>query len=147
MAEVKKKIEGKEKEPTKFRGKYIEAVGRRKSAIARVRLYKSGEGAIIVNQKKLEEYFNPTLAGIASQPLRLTGRQKDLSFSVQVAGGGSKGQAGAIRHGIARTLVELEENLRPTLKTKSLLTRDARIKERKKPGLKKARRAPQWAKR
>jgi small subunit ribosomal protein S9 len=142
---VKKDI--KPTEPVKLKGKYSEAIGRRKSAIARVRLYKNGEGIIIVNQKKIEEYFNPTLSGIATQSLRLTGHQKDLNFSIQVAGGGAKGQAGAVRHGIARTLVELEKDLRPTLKTKSLLTRDARVKERKKPGLKKARRAPQWAKR
>lgn len=147
MTEAKKKIEAKEKEVARLKGKYIEATGRRKAAIARVRLFKSGEGVILINDKPMEQYFTPTLANIAIQPLKLAGQNKTLNFSVYVSGGGPKGQASAVRHGIARTLVELENTLRPVLKTKSYLTRDARVKERKKPGLKKARRAPQWAKR
>lgn len=154
MTETKKKTETKKteakKQPeelAKFKGKYIEAVGKRKTAIAQVRLYKSGEGIIIVNKKKIEDYLTPGLTTIATTALKLTGHAKDLNFSIIVAGGGPKGQSEAIRHGISRTLLAMEAELRPTLKTKGLLTRDARIKERKKPGLKKARKAPQWAKR
>jgi small subunit ribosomal protein S9 len=84
---------------------------------------------------------------LVTQPLKLTGHQRDLNFSIVVSGGGMKGQAEAIRHGISRTLLILNEELRPALKTKKLLTRDSRRVERKKPGLKKARRAPQWSKR
>jgi len=131
----------------KFKGKYIETVGKRKSAIAQVRAYKNGEGVIIINQQSLEDYLTPTLSSIATTALRLTGHVKDLNISILVNGGGKKGQAEAIRHGISRALLEMEEALRSPLKSKGLLTRDARVKERKKPGLKKARKAPQWAKR
>ncbi len=149
MSETKKHIEKKveEAEPVKFKGRYIEAVGRRKSATARVRLYKTGKGIVSVNEMNIEQYLTPVLVSIAKEPLKYSGLAKDLDFSILVRGGGKKGQAGAIRHGIARTLVEMEKDLRPALKTKDLLTRDSRVKERKKPGLKKARRAPQWAKR
>ncbi|NTW22149.1 30S ribosomal protein S9 [Candidatus Falkowbacteria bacterium] len=153
MTEPKKKTEAvketkKAAAPaTQFKGRYIEAVGKRKSAIARVRLYQKGEGIITVNGMTLEEYLTPTFSNISLVPLKLTSHTKDLNFSVLVSGGGKKGQADAIRHGISRTLIELEAALRPTLKAKGLLTRDSRIKERKKPGLKKARKAPQWAKR
>lgn len=135
-------------EEVKFKGKYLNAIGRRKTAVARVRLYKSGTGAIMVNDEKGEKYFAENdLYSIVTQPLKLSGLNKDLNFSIFVCGGGKKGQAEAVRHGIARALEEYDENLRPSLKAKDLLTRDARKKERKKPGLKKARRAPQWAKR
>lgn len=147
MPETKKKTEKKSPvEEVKFKGKYIEAVGKRKSAIAQVRLFKGGDGKILVNGKTLEEYLEPSLAPIAVASLKLVGNT-DLNFSILVNGGGKKGQAEAIRHGISRTLLIMEETLRPTLKVKGFLTRDARIKERKKPGLKKARKAPQWAKR
>ena len=147
---VKPAIETKsavEESAAKFKGKYLETVGRRKSATARVRLFKSGKGLIMVNGQTLESYMTPTLVSVAKEPLKLAGTAKELDFSIIVNGGGKKGQAGAIRHGIARALVEMEADLRLAFKAKDFLTRDARIKERKKPGLKKARRAPQWAKR
>jgi small subunit ribosomal protein S9 len=153
-AKISKKIEKTEhsekpavEESAKFKGKYLEAVGRRKSATARVRLFKTGKGLIMVNGQPLESYMTPTLVSVAKEPLKQAGTAKELDFSIIVNGGGKKGQAGAIRHGIARTLVAMEADLRLAFKAKNFLTRDARIKERKKPGLKKARRAPQWAKR
>lgn len=130
-----------------FKGRYVEEMGKRKSASARVRMFKAGEGMIIVNGKNIEEYFTPTLINLATAALKLTGQTKELNFSVVVNGGGTHGQAEAIRHGIAKTLIAMDANLRPTIKAKGMLTRDARVKERKKPGLKKARKAPQWAKR
>lgn len=148
MTEVKKKTETKTaSHEVKFKGKYLEAVGKRKSAIAQVRLYKNGEGVIMVNRQKIDEYLTPTYSSLATTGLRLTGHNKDLDFSVFVNGGGKKGQAEAIRHGISKALLLMEDSLRLSLKSKGLLTRDARVKERKKPGLKKARKAPQWAKR
>jgi len=134
-------------EPPRFKGRYISRVGRRKSAVARVRLYKKGSGVIQVNGKKLSEYFESDKASVVRHPLKLTSLQKDFNFSVVVKGGGSNGQAEAIRHGIARALVEYDEGLKPSLKAKGWLSRDDRTKERKKPGLKKARRRPQWSKR
>lgn len=123
------------------------AVGRRKSAAARVRL-SLGQGQITVNGKSLKEYFNYfDWQEMIIAPLKVLGKEKDLDVSVKVAGGGIKGQIMAIRHGIARALVDWNEDFRKTLKSQGFLTRDARVKERKKPGLKKARRAPQWRKR
>lgn len=138
----------KTEEPAKFKGKFIKAVGRRKTASAQVRLYKSGAGIITINRQKISQYL-PTddLRTIVSQPLKLTGHLKDLDFSIVVKGSGKKSQAEAARHGIARALILLDKELKPVLKPKGWLTRDSRKKERKKPGLKKARRAPQWAKR
>ena len=143
---IKQKITRSE-EPIKFKGKFISALGKRKTAVAQVRLYKNGKGFIIINQQKFNKYF-PTviLKTIVNQPLKLTGHLKDLNFSILVKGGGKKAQAEAIRHGIARSLVEFDKKLKPAVKVKGWLTRDARKKERKKPGLKKARRAPQWSK-
>ena len=135
------------KELVRFKGRFIEEIGKRKAAAARVRLYKTGEGVIIVNGKKIEEYFNATCTGLALTSLKLTSHSKDLDFSILVNGGGLHGQAEAVRHGISRALVTLDKTLRPALKVKGMMTRDSRIKERKKPGLKKARKAPQWAKR
>ncbi|PJB16531.1 30S ribosomal protein S9, partial [Candidatus Falkowbacteria bacterium CG_4_9_14_3_um_filter_38_19] len=101
-----------------------------------------------VNGLKLDQYFcQDELSLIVYQPLKLTGLIKDLNISAIVSGGGKKSQAEAIRHGISRALESLDQKLRPVLKSKGWLTRDARKKERKKPGLKKARRAPQWSKR
>ncbi|MFH1427141.1 MAG: 30S ribosomal protein S9 [Patescibacteria group bacterium] len=131
----------------KFKGKYIKAIGRRKTSVAQVRLYKQGKGNIIINNLKLNKYFDVFDTIIISQPLKLAGRLRDLDFSIVVKGGGKRGQAEAARHGIARALVLFDEELKKLLKAKGWLTRDSRKKERKKPGLKKARKAPQWSKR
>ncbi|MFA6105080.1 MAG: 30S ribosomal protein S9 [Patescibacteria group bacterium] len=123
------------------------AVGRRKSAAARVRIDK-GTGKIVVNGKPADVYFGKfAVESVLAAPLKALGKEKDLDFSIKVAGGGKKGQLIACQHGIARALVVWNEDFHKTLKTLGLLTRDARIKERKKFGLKKARRAPQWSKR
>ena len=122
--------------------------GRRKSAIARVRLIPGGDGTIIINKKSIDEYFDlETLKLIVRQPLVLTDTIAKYDVLVNVCGGGYTGQAGAIRHGIARALNEADETLRTALKKAGYLTRDSRKKERKKPGLKKARKAPQFSKR
>ncbi|WP_373600679.1 30S ribosomal protein S9 [Paraclostridium bifermentans] len=121
--------------------------GRRKHSVARVRLV-AGEGNIIVNGKNVEEYFNyETLIRDVKQPLVLTGTETKYDVIVKVEGGGFTGQAGAIRHGISRALLTVDAELRPALKKEGFLTRDARMKERKKYGLKAARRAPQFSKR
>ena len=121
--------------------------GRRKSSIARVRLM-SGKGNITVNGKPLDEYFGEeTLKVIVRQPLTATNTLDKFDVIATVKGGGFSGQAGAVRHGIARALLEAGSDYRPTLKAAGLLTRDSRVKERKKYGLKKARRAPQFSKR
>ena len=121
--------------------------GRRKEAVARVRLV-SGSGEITVNGRPLDEFF-PTRVHrmVARSPLVLTGRERDHDIVVTVRGGGVAGQAGAVRLGIARALIDLEPELRAQLKAEGYLTRDAREKERRKYGLKKARKAPQYSKR
>ena len=125
----------------------IIATGRRKSSIARVRMF-SGKGKITVNDRELEEYLQrDTLLLIARQPLELTGTADKYDFIIKVAGGGISGQAGAICHGIARALVRANETYKKELKDAGLLTRDPRMKERKKYGLKKARKASQFSKR
>jgi len=131
----------------KTEGEQIRAVGRRKTAAARVRLT-PGKGEIVINGKPFAEYF-PFFEWqeIIKAPLKAVGKEKTFDVSVKVNGGGLKGQATSVQHGIARALVLWNEELRKTLKTQGYLTRDARVKERKKPGLKKARRAPQWSKR
>ena len=122
--------------------------GRRKSAIARVRLIPGGTGAITINGRSIDEYCDlDTLKLIIRQPLVLTETESKYDVFVNVVGGGFTGQAGAIRHGVARALVVAEPELRPALKKAGFLTRDPRMKERKKYGLKKARRAPQFSKR
>ncbi|MDE6372846.1 MAG: 30S ribosomal protein S9 [Clostridia bacterium] len=122
--------------------------GRRKKAIARVRLIPDGNGAITINKRSLDEYFGlDTLKLIVRQPLELTGSTAKYDIIVNVHGGGFTGQAGAIRHGISRALVLADEETKPALKKAGFLTRDPRAKERKKYGLKKARRAPQFSKR
>lgn len=121
--------------------------GRRKNAVARVRLI-PGEGRAWVNGKKLEDYF-PVLS-LRQQtlaPLEVTGCRDKYNVEVKVSGGGISGQAGAVRHGLARALVALDPSLRPQLRKDGFLTRDPRVKERRKYGLKKARKAPQWQKR
>jgi small subunit ribosomal protein S9 len=129
-------------------GQYHQAVGRRKSAIARVRLY-PGTGEVVVNGKESQDYFGGRdLHQITVfSPLRLTNTADRFLVSVRVVGGGVSGQAGAIRHGIARALTRFDPELRSALKKAGLLTRDARVKERKKVGLKRARKAPQYTKR
>lgn len=136
------------KKQTKKRLTYIFAVGRRKSAVARVRFYKDGAGEITVNDKSLNEYFQYfQFQNIVLEPLKLTGKEKEGHYTIKVTGGGTRGQADSIRLGISRILLLMDKNIRPTLKAQKLLTRDPRVKERKKYGLKKARRAPQWQKR
>lgn len=121
--------------------------GRRKSSVARVRLI-PGEGNITINNRSLDEYFGlETLKVISKQPLVLTQTENKFDVIVNVVGGGFTGQAGAIRHGIARALLKADEEFRAPLKKAGYLTRDPRMKERKKYGLKKARRAPQFSKR
>ena len=123
------------------------AVGRRKKAIARVRLI-PGEGNIIINKRSLDEYFGlETLKTVVRQPMTLTETTGRFDVLVNVRGGGYTGQAGAIRHGISRALVKADVELKPAIKKAGFLTRDPRMKERKKYGLKAARRAPQFSKR
>ena len=128
------------------KGEYS-AVGRRKKAVARVRLV-SGDGKIVINKRDIDNYFGlETLKMTVRQPLNLTGTMEKVDIVCTVAGGGVSGQAGAIRHGIARALTLMDEGFRAPLKAAGFLTRDPRMKERKKYGLKKARRAPQFSKR
>ena len=131
-----------------FEGKpYFYGTGRRKSSVARVRVY-NGTGKITINDRDIDDYFGlETLKLIVRQPLNLTGTTDKFDIVCRVAGGGVTGQAGAIRHGISRALLQFDEELRPELKKAGLLTRDPRMKERKKYGLKGARRAPQFSKR
>ena len=127
---------------------YFYGTGRRKSSVARVRVYPNGTGAITINGRDIDEYFGlDTLKLIVRQPMELTETIGAFDIVCTVAGGGVTGQAGAIRHGLSRALLQYNEELRPVLKKAGLLTRDPRMKERKKYGLKKARRAPQFSKR
>jgi small subunit ribosomal protein S9 len=121
--------------------------GRRKNAVARVRI-QPGEGRITVNEKDLLAFLGRRVLELAANaPLRVTSTLRKFDVSVKVAGGGTSGQAGAIAHGIARALLKYDPDYRPVLKKAGLLTRDARMKERKKYGLKRARKAPQYTKR
>ena len=127
--------------------KYYYGTGRRKLSVARVRLY-PGNGTITINGRGIDDYFGlDTLKLIVRQPLALTENLENMDIVCTVAGGGVTGQAGAIRHGVARALLEFNPELRPVLKKAGFLTRDPRMKERKKYGLKAARRAPQFSKR
>lgn len=122
--------------------------GRRKKSIARVRITPNGTGKIVINERELNDYFGlGTLQQIVKQPLVLTGLDGKVDVAVNVYGGGLTGQAGAIRHGIARALVVYNEQYKAELKKAGFLTRDSRAKERKKYGLKKARKSPQYSKR
>ena len=124
-----------------------QAVGRRKKAIARVRLI-PGDGKIVINGRDIDNYFGlETLKMTVRQPLALTSLEGRYDVLVKVCGGGLSGQAGAIRHGISRALIKADPELRPAVKKAGFLTRDPRMKERKKYGLKAARRAPQFSKR
>lgn len=127
---------------------YHYGTGRRKSSVARVHLYPNGTGAITINDRDIDDYFGlETLKLITRQPLVSTDTVGKVDIVATVAGGGVTGQAGALRHGISRALLLLNEEFRPVLKSAGFLTRDPRMKERKKYGLKAARRAPQFSKR
>lgn len=127
---------------------YIFAIGRRKRAVARVFVHKNGKGEIEINGKPLEQYFETAeLRNSALQALQHSSFRNSVRISVQLRGGGHRGQAEAINLGIARALLKMDTTLRPNFRARGFLTRDPREKERKKPGLKKARRAPQWQKR
>ena len=126
---------------------FFYGTGRRKSSVARVRLYQ-GSGNITINGRGIDDYFGlETLKLIVRQPLALTDSLEKFDIVCNVNGGGFSGQAGAVRHGIARALLQYDESLRPALRKAGFLTRDPRMKERKKYGLKAARRAPQFSKR
>ncbi|MBR0541882.1 MAG: 30S ribosomal protein S9 [Clostridia bacterium] len=126
---------------------YFYGTGRRKKSVARVRVY-AGTGKITINNRDIDDYFGlETLKLVVRQPLALTGLTEKFDIVCTVAGGGVTGQAGAIRHGLSRALLQYDENLRSQLKKAGFLTRDPRMKERKKYGLKGARRAPQFSKR
>ena len=128
--------------------KYAYGTGRRKSSIARVRVYENGTGSIIINGRDIDDYFGlDTLKLLVRQPLVTTELVDKVDVVVSVCGGGVSGQAGAIRHGVSRALLSVNPEYRTPLKAAGLLTRDPRMKERKKYGLKAARRAPQFSKR
>ena len=128
--------------------KYYYGTGRRKSSVARVRVYENGTGAITINSRDIDNYFGlDTLKMVVRQPLATTDLLGKVDVVVTVCGGGVTGQAGAIRHGISRALLVANAEYRPSLKAAGFLTRDPRMKERKKYGLKAARRAPQFSKR
>ncbi len=127
---------------------YYQGTGRRKAATARVRLYPGGSGNITVNGHGLEEYFCRARDAVSAiEPMQATAMESKFDVTIQVTGGGVSGQSGAVRHGIARALVEADPELRAALRKAGFLTRDPRAKERKKPGLKRARKAPQYTKR
>ncbi len=146
VEEIKEKDFDKN-EIVEFKGKYIKTIGRRKKSVAQVRLYEKGKGAIVVNGMKVSKYFPGDALSIVTQPLKAVSKLRDFNFSVIVKGGGKKGQAEAVRLGISRALLSHDEANKDILKLNGYLTRDPRQKERKKPGLKKARKRPQWSKR
>lgn len=128
--------------------KYTQAIGRRKQAVAQVRIYPGGSGKVTVNDKDIKEYFPvESIRQNAIAPLKEVGRDEAVDVSVRATGGGLRGQADAVKLGIARALVKDDESLKTTIKSKGFLTRDPRRKERKKFGLRGARRAKQWRKR
>ncbi len=127
---------------------YFYGTGRRKSSVARVHLFENGTGTITINGRSIDDYFGlETLKMVVRQPLNTVGLVDRVDISATVSGGGVSGQAGALRHGISRALLEVNPDFRPALKAAGFLTRDPRMKERKKYGLKAARRAPQFSKR
>lgn len=139
-------VEVEEKKATIPKGRYFYANGKRKTSVARVRLYE-GKGEIVVNEKPMKEYFFGSLIGNIKAPLKLVDLLKRFDISVKVHGGGVSSQSDAIRHGIAKALIEFDPALRTALKRAGFITRDSRVKERKKFGLHRARRAPQFSKR
>ena len=132
-----------------IKGEYYYGMGRRKTAVARVRLFPNGDGSITVNGKNGGQYFGQreTLTSTVTAPLRLLEVSDTFNMSVRVVGGGSSGQAGAIRHALSRALLRVNPEWKQALRKAGFLTRDPRMKERKKPGLKRARKAPQYTKR
>ncbi len=132
-----------------IKGEYYYGMGRRKTAVARVRLFPNGDGTIVVNGKSARQYFGQRESASAAlvAPLRLLELEDAYSMTVRVVGGGTSGQAGAIRHGVARALLRANPEWKQALRKAGFLTRDPRMKERKKPGLKRARKAPQYTKR
>ncbi len=128
-------------------GHYFYSNGKRKTSVARVRLYENGKGEIIVNNKSVDDYFFGELIGKIKAPLKIANALKLFDVTALIHGGGVSSQADALRHGISKALLQYDPDLRSELKKAGFLTRDSRVKERKKPGLKRARRAPQWAKR
>ncbi|HET8913264.1 MAG TPA: 30S ribosomal protein S9 [Ktedonobacteraceae bacterium] len=132
-----------------MKGEYYYGMGRRKTAVARVRLFPNGEGSVVVNGKDAKAYFGQreTLTAVVVSPLRLLELADSYNMTVRVVGGGNSGQAGAIRHGVARALVRVNPEWKSALRKAGFMTRDPRMKERKKPGLKRARKAPQYTKR
>lgn len=132
----------------KTTGKYTQAIGRRKRAIAQVRLYANGTGKITVNDRDYKQYFpKAILQMVVESPFKETGNEGKFDITIRVVGGGVSGQADAVRHGISRALVSFNPDYKSSLKALGFMTRDARRKERKKPGLKSARRKPQFSKR
>ncbi|HEX9056899.1 MAG TPA: 30S ribosomal protein S9 [Ktedonobacterales bacterium] len=128
--------------------RYFYGTGRRKTAVARVRLFPDGDGTMKINGRNAADYFGQQrLLAQAQSPLRLLELLGRFNASIKVAGGGLSGQAGAVRHGVARALVRADEEMKPALRKAGFLTRDPRVKERKKYGLKRARKAPQYTKR
>lgn len=128
-------------------GEYIYGVGRRKTSSAQVRIYESGTGAVVINGRPLDEFFHkPRDIQAVMGPLQVSGRRQ-FTVTALVSGGGTTGQAGAVMQGLARALVDANPDLRSALRQRGYLTRDPRMKERKKPGLKRARKAPQYTKR
>jgi small subunit ribosomal protein S9 len=132
---------------TEQKRQYLGAIGKRKTAIARVKLFQEGSGDVVVNGMKVKEYFTAFGIENALAPLALTSHIKTVDIEAHLLGGGKSAQSDALRHGISRALLLLNPELRSELKRAGFLRRDSRIKERKKPGLKRARRAPQFSKR
>lgn len=145
--EATKESAKKESAKAKDTRSYFYAVGKRKTAIAKVKVFPKGKGNYMANEKTLEEYFYNPLIEKVLLPLKTLGMQKDYDIEAVVQGGGIAAQADAVQHGISKALSDSEDTLKTTLKRSGFLSRDARVKERKKYGLKKARRAPQWSKR
>ena len=147
ITEIDEEKDWAKNETVEFSGKYIKAIGRRKTSVAQIRLYEKGKGVIMINGKKASEYFPGEGLSIIAQALKVTGHLRDYNFSVLVRGGGKQGQVIAVRLGISRALLIIDPATKEALKANEFLTRDPRQVERKKPGLRKARKAPQWSKR
>ncbi len=147
-ASPKKEPKAKREKKIPATGRYYYAVGRRKAAIAQTRMIPGGKGEITVNGREFKTYFAVSeYQGIVRAPLKAVGHDDDMTITLKITGGGLRGQADAARLGITRALLVLNPDYRATLKPLGFITRDPRVKERKKPGLKGARKAPQWSKR